>query len=116
MNPRDSFVRWLNLLPEDYTVSSKPTDLIPIAGYFLMAIEDGVFNEFGVVWKGETITYRGQKYCYPYSASRINTTILSFELLFQHLMGFSPRVFAVWGDLSKTPRGKFARAIMGVAR
>ncbi|NJL90877.1 MAG: hypothetical protein HC916_14605 [Coleofasciculaceae cyanobacterium SM2_1_6] len=115
MNPRESFVQWLNLFPEKYTDSNKESDLIPIVEYFLMALEDGVFDEFGVVWQGETITYRGQKYYHPYSASRANT-IYSFELLFQYLLGFSPRVFAVWGDLSKTPRGKFAQAIMGVVR
>jgi hypothetical protein len=86
-----------------------------------MAIEEGVFDEFGVVWRGDTITYGGQTYLHPYASSL--TTLVTqddriqpFESLFQSILGFSPKVFTVWGDLSETPRGKFAQAIFCAAR
>lgn len=128
MNTRQSFAAWLNLSPERYGGSSDDNSnnnsddnsddnsgLLPIVEYFFMAIEDGAFNEFGVVWQNDAVIYRGKKYYEPCaSISRDNTQ--KIELLFQSLMGFSPSVFSEWGDLSRIPRGKFARAISGVTK
>ena len=121
MNTRQSFAEWLNLSPERYGGNSDDNSnnnsddnsgLPPIVEYFFMAIEDGAFSEFGVVWQKDAIVYRGKKY-YETSSPTPRDKIQKIELLFQSLMGFSPRVFSEWGDLSRIPRGKFAQAILG---
>ncbi len=113
MNTRQSFAEWLNLFPEKYGgKGNENSPLLPIVEYFFMAVEDGAFNEFGVVCQEKTIIYRGQKYDYPFAFNQRNQ-IQRLELLFQSLMGFSPREFTIWGDLSIVPRGKFAQAIHG---
>lgn len=123
MNTRQIFAEWLNLSPEKYGGNSDNNNedsddsslFLPIVEYFFMAIEDGAFSEFGVVWQNDAVVYRGKKYYEPCSStSRDN--IQKLELLFQSLMGFSPRVFSDWGDLSRIPRGKFAQAISGVTK
>jgi hypothetical protein len=112
MNAKQLFVEWLNQSPERYGGSSFGVNGVPtILEYFLMAVEDGAFDEAGVIWLGDTIAYREQRYSHPYSTAK-DYNILPFESLFQTLVGFSPRVFSVWGNnLSTVPRGKFARAI-----
>ena len=119
MNARQDFGQWLNRFPEKHGGSNNSRDnkLLPILEYFLMAIEDGVFDELGVVWKGNTIIYKEHQYCHPYSSIQKDTiqSFQSFELLFHYLMGFSPRVFTDWENLATIPRGKFAQAILGVA-
>lgn len=120
MNTRQSFAEWLNLSPERYGGNSNNNSddnsgLLPIVEYFFMAIEDGAFSEFGVVWQKDAIIYRGQKY-YDTNFLTPRDNIQKLEFLFQFLMGFSPRVFSDWGDLSTIPRGKFAQAILGGTR
>jgi len=126
MNARQKFAQWLNQEPEgcgglenvSNGTNGNGTKGIPtIVKYFLLAIEDGIFDELGVTRKENIISYQGQRYhAYP---STQGNGVLSIELLFQSLLGFSPKIFDDsqmingWGDLSRVRRGKFAQAIFG---